>query len=288
MGLVQYEDEFSLLRCVVLYRPRLDEIEQENAEEAMYITLPDPVKVRQEFDNIVAALRKLGVEVIVLESGQSDPCTSNMIFLRDVAFTFRDKIVLANMKHPIRRPETQKFKQLLTARNSAFEEHLIDVSSDVTMEGADLFALDQKSVCIYTGSRTSPEMVSELKRHFSNISTCIVQANIHDVPQHILGGVHIISDSLATRRIEYCQSQIDRYKFIDFYESEEIKKGFALNIVTLAPNEILMPANNSEVKATLQNRGVICHEVEVSEIHKMGGGLACMVLPLYRERPYAD
>src|SRR5688572_20015403 len=116
MALIHYKNEYSQLKRVALYRPALDEIEQKDAKAAMYIDIPDPVKVLEEFDGIVEKLQSLGTEVVVLEQAEGLPKTSNMIFLRDVAFPFRDEIVLANMKHPLRYAEPEKFKKLLLAQ----------------------------------------------------------------------------------------------------------------------------------------------------------------------------
>jgi N-dimethylarginine dimethylaminohydrolase len=97
-----------------------------------------------------------------------------------------------------------------------------------------------------------------------------------------LGGVHILDKKLASRRVQYRIDQIEDYDFIDFDENEEIREGFALNIVTISPREILMPANNPNTRKKMETSGIVCHEVSVQEIHKMGGGLACMILPLWR------
>lgn len=283
MALVQYNNEHSLLKRIALYRPARDEIEQEDAGAAMYTDIPNTLKVLKEFDGIVEKLQSLRVEVIVLEPSEEMPKTSNMIFLRDVAFPFSDKIVLANMKHSLRQDEPGKFKQLLLAQYPDIANAFVELDNSITMEGADIFAINENLLYAYTGSRTSSGISLALRHTFSNIDIETINANIHGVPQHILGGVHILSDNIASRRVEYCTDIIKGYDFIDFQENTEIKNGFALNIVTLSPKEILMPANNPHTKKRLEEHGIMCHEVEINEIHKMGGGLACMVLPLYRE-----
>lgn len=283
MALIHYKNEYSQLKRVALYRPAPDEIEQKDAKAAMYIDIPDPVKVLKEFDGIVEKFQSLGIEVVVLEQAEGLSKTSNMIFLRDVAFPFRDEIVLANMKHPLRYAEPEKLKKLLLAKYPDAANLFVDLDKSISMEGADIFAIDEDLLYVYTGNRTSEGIDLALQRIFPNASVKTIEANITGVPQHILGGVHILSDKLASRRIEYCMDGIEDYEFIDFKEDAETKDGFSLNILTLAPREILMPANNPATKRRLEVNGITCHEVEVNEIHKMGGGLACMALPLYRE-----
>lgn len=283
MALVHYKSEYSQLKRVALYRPALDEIEQKDAKAAMYIDIPDPVKVLKEFDGIVEKLQSLDIEVVVLEQAEGLPKTSNMIFLRDVAFPFRDEIVLANMKHHLRDAEPEKFKKLLLAKYPDTANLFVNLDKSISMEGADIFAINEDLLYVYTGNRTSDGIDLALQRIFPNTSVETIEANITGVPQHILGGVHILNDKLVSRRIEYCTDGIEDYEFIDFKEDAETKGGFSLNILTLAPQEVLMPTSNPATKQRLEANGITCHEVEVSEIHKMGGGLACMALPLYRE-----
>lgn len=283
MALVQYENEYGRLRKIALYRPSLSEIEQKDAKSAMYISTPNPLKVMEEFDRIVEKFRALGVEVVVLQLGDNTMATSNMIYLRDVAFAFRDSLLLANMKHPLRQNEPAKFKQLLTAQDPGYVNVLKGIDTDVNMEGADLFALNDQEICAYVGSRTDKSIAPILRAKFPGVSVSTIHANIHGVPQHILGGVHILDSNLAARRVQYCTDTLADYSFIDFEEDKEIIDGFSLNIVTLAPREILMPADMPNTKRKLESYGITCHEVSIAEIHQMGGGLACMTLPLWRE-----
>jgi N-dimethylarginine dimethylaminohydrolase len=236
-----------------------------------------------EFDGIVDTLQKLGVTVIVLESQADDVRTTNMIYLRDVAMAFQDKLVLANMKHPVRSSEPSKFQRFLTRYHKSFQNAYVKLDTAVSMEGADMFVIGKKLIYAYVGSRTSPNVAQCIEEVFPETDIRAIEANIHGIPQHILGGVHIVGEHTATRRIHYCRDNIEEIKFIDFEESNETSKGFSLNIVTIGPHEILMPAGNPTTKRTLESHGIICHEVAIQEIHKMGGGLACMVLPLWRE-----
>lgn len=284
MALVQYTNEYRRLLRVALYRPGFGEIEQHDAAAAMYLDIPDPHRVLAEFDGIVQALRGLGVEVVVLEPAPELPPTNNMIFLRDVAFAFGDKLVLANMKHPLRQAEPAKFRQLLMAADPGYAPHFVPLTEPATMEGADLLVLDGQSVCAYVGSRTNRQAVEQLQTAFPGLTAVRVEANISGVPQHILGAVHILDERVASRRVTYCQDRLPGFDMIDFAESSEIKQGFSLNILTLAPHQVLMPAGNPHTKSALEARGITCHELEISEIHKMGGGLACMTLPLAREQ----
>ena len=283
MALIGMYNEFGRLKAAALYRPNPLEIDQTDAAAAMYIELPNIANVMREFDGIVQKLTELGVEVVVLDGKDATPATSNMIYLRDVATTIGDRIFLSNMKHELRSEEPGKFAKLLTAYNPEYAQHIQTLPEEALIEGADVLILSGKEACFYTGSRTNTAAREAISSAMPGLKTWEIAANIDGVPQHILGAYHIIDRDLVSRRKTYCQDSIGDMTYIDFDENEETKQGFSLNIVTIGPREILMPASRPKTKAKLESYGITCHEVEINEIHKMGGGLACMLLPLRRE-----
>lgn len=282
MDLIHIDNEYTKLLKIALYKPSMQEIYQGPPSRAMYLDRPDPNKVLREFDGIVERFLKLNIEVVVLIPDQNSAVTTNMIYLRDVAFVGGNEVYLANMKHTLREYEPPKFKQLLSVYNPSYKKHLRTVPRQYSLEGADLMHYEQKSLIAYTGSRTNHKAANFIKNKLNTKDYHDVKANISGVPQHLLGGLHIVDRQTATRRTQYCPYSVDHLKFIDFVENEEVSKGFSLNIVTVGPNEVLMPKNRPKTKYTLEQNNVLCHEVEIDEIHKMGGGLACMTLPLTR------
>lgn len=283
MDLVRYTNEFEALKSAALYRPRVDEISQDDPAVSMYESVPEPHKVLREVDAVIKKLTELRVHVEVLEGslGENNPITTNMIYLRDTAFIFRDKIIAANMKFPLRRDEPPKLANLLIKNNQRYSDHIVSDTVSHSFEGAD-FLVFENNVSVYTGYRTDVGSLNEFNKLFEAANFTEIQASISRVPQHILGGVHIVDSDLGLRRNKYCKDNIAGIKFIDFEENDEITKGFALNIITLGPKEILMPANRPSTQSKLEKAGILCHTVEIDEIHKMGGGLACMMLPLVR------
>jgi arginine deiminase len=56
-----------------------------------------------------------------------------------------------------------------------------------------------------------------------------------------------------------------------------------MNVVALAPGEILMPAGGPGMRQKYEAAGVRCHVVDVGECIKAGGGIHCMTGFLKRE-----
>ena len=284
MALIQYDNEYMRLKRVALYKPSRQELAVEDFAANMYESEPDPAKVLVEFSGIVSKLESLGVAVVVLEDREGETeNTSNMVFLRDTAFVFNQTIMLANMKHQVRMAEPKKLAKLLSKTNDSYAKYIKDMLGENTMEGADIFALAPDRLCLYSGLRTSKGTESVITRSFPGTKIQAIKANITRIPQHLLGALHIVDHDLALRRRTYCKDSIKGLAFVDFDEDTEVTHGFALNVITLGPREILMPANRPRTQARIEAAGVTCHTVEINEIHKMGGGLACMALPLERE-----
>lgn len=64
---------------------------------------------------------------------------------------------------------------------------------------------------------------------------------------------------------------------------EEEGRRMALNFVTLAPRKVLMPAGCPRTQALLESAGVERLSVEIGEIVKAAGGIACLTGILRRK-----
>jgi arginine deiminase len=56
----------------------------------------------------------------------------------------------------------------------------------------------------------------------------------------------------------------------------------ALNVVTLGPRRVLMPARNPKTRAFYEEAGIACLSVAVDELIKAAGGIGCLTGVLER------
>ena len=70
---------------------------------------------------------------------------------------------------------------------------------------------------------------------------------------------------------------------ITLTEDSEVVNGYACNVVTIGPNEIVMPSGNPMTKRFYETQGLKVHETPTQEISMMAGSLACMTLPIKRD-----
>ena len=66
-------------------------------------------------------------------------------------------------------------------------------------------------------------------------------------------------------------------------DEREARDGFALNLVTLGPRQVLMAAGNPNTQGFLESLGVTCHTVEVDELGKAAGAIGCLTGILHRK-----
>jgi N-dimethylarginine dimethylaminohydrolase len=59
--------------------------------------------------------------------------------------------------------------------------------------------------------------------------------------------------------------------------------GMAINFVTLGSKCVLMPTGYAVTQAFLEEAGITCHTVDVSEIAKAAGGIGCLTGVLQRQ-----
>ncbi|MDR3354109.1 MAG: hypothetical protein LBO21_03655 [Synergistaceae bacterium] len=73
------------------------------------------------------------------------------------------------------------------------------------------------------------------------------------------------------------------FEIIENPNVTEVKAGGAINFVALEPGKILIPAGNPNTKKLLEDAGVECIEVKLTEIAKAWGAIHCMSAFLKRD-----
>lgn len=280
---IGYNSEYGRLKSVALHFPRENELKMMSAKDSMYVKAPDYKKVLKEFQQYVELLWKLDIDVYTDSEMPEEDIIScpNSIYMRDIAGIMPDAIILGNPKYDVRKPEKNNFKKFLEYHN--YTGNLIDTDSE--FEGADMFWTKHNEVTLSVGNRTSLKSFDHLKQMYSRkgIKFRIIAAAAEGIPQHLLGAKHIVSKDTLISRASINPSTLGFKNVIELDETPEVIHGYAMNVVTVGPNEIIMPEGNPETMALFEDNNIICHTTPMYEICKMAGGPACMTLPLKRK-----
>jgi N-dimethylarginine dimethylaminohydrolase len=279
-----YSNEYDRLQSVMLHIPRRNEIEYLDPKRSMYKSIPNYDKLLEEVDAYRSKLISLDIKVyddLYFHETEMRPFP-NQLFMRDLAVVMPDAIILANPKYDIRKGEEKNL--IDTLRHWGYDGRVIELASSTTMEGADFFWISESEVLISAGNRTSMEFVNTFKFFYPNIKVNVVAAAAEGIPQHILGGAHIVSKDTIIQRRSIIKHDLGFKNVISLDETDEVVNGYAMNVVTIGPDEIIMPAGNPKTRSIYESRGIKVHTSPAYEMGKMAGCFACCTLPVKREK----
>jgi N-dimethylarginine dimethylaminohydrolase len=281
---IGYTDEYSDLTAVALHIPRRKEIVVSDPKAVMFQEVPNYEKLLEEVDAYRKLLKKLNIKVYDdanFKDADIYGPFSNLIYMRDLGVVTPDRLLLANPKYDIRKGEQEIM--LATLRRNGYVGPILDLPKDVTMEGADFFWINKKKVLISVGNRTSPEFAEIFGKLYPDIEVQIVEAAPEGIPQHILGGAHIVDKDTIIQRRSIIKHDLGFKNVIELAETDEVVKGFALNVITIGPNRIIMPEGCPDTKRIYEAHGLQVYTTPCYELMKAGGALACASLPLSRK-----
>jgi len=279
---IGYTDEYSKLESVMIHIPRIGEVVVKDAKEVMFKQVPNYDALLEEVDQYRTLLMELGIKVyddIDFRDTDLNPFP-NQIFARDLAIITPNYYIMANPKYRIRKGE--QFNTLTTIRRHGYVGQVLELPINITMEGADFFWINEKEVLISVGNRTSDLFAETFQCLYPDIKVRTVAAAAEGIPQHILGGAHIVDKDTVIQRKAIIKHDLGFKNVIELEETDEVVNGYAMNIVTIGPMEIIMPSGNPKTKAIYEANGIKVHESPGVEYGKMGGCFACATLPIKR------
>lgn len=279
---IGYTNEYSKLESVMIHIPRIGEVVVKDAKEVMFKQVPNYDALLEEVDQYRTLLMELGIKVyddIDFRDTDLNPFP-NQIFARDLAIVTPNYYIMANPKYRIRKGE--QFNALTTIRRHGYVGQVLELPINITMEGADFFWINEKEVLISVGNRTSDLFAETFQCLYPDIKVRTVAAAAEGIPQHILGGAHIVDKDTVIQRKAIIKHDLGFKNVIELEETDEVVNGYAMNIVTIGPMEIIMPSGNPKTKAIYEANGIKVHESPGVEYGKMGGCFACATLPIKR------
>jgi N-dimethylarginine dimethylaminohydrolase len=158
-----------------------------------------------------------------------------------------------------------------------------------TFEGADAAWLDQQTVLLATGLRTNAEGARQVASLLQEMGIQVVHVGLAYGAMHLMGALRFADRDLALAwlgRVPFAAVEALRargYRVLFAPDEGELKRGLALNFVTLGPRHILTPAGNPITLRWFEQAGITCHTVEVDELVKAAGAVGCLTGILQRQ-----
>jgi arginine deiminase len=279
------DTEWRRLRSVLLHRPGSELRDLADPEADLMLDRPDGERAARQHDALAAAYRAAGVEVSYVDP-PAGAATPNLMFAADLFFMTPEGAVLGRPASVTRAGEERWVQRRLAEQGVPIVRA---VSGSGTFEGADALWLDPGTVILGTGLRTNPEGARQVEAVLADMGVNVVRVQLPAGTMHLMGQLRIVDRDLAW----YWEGRFDEpglraldergIRAIPFPDHGEARHGFALNVVTLAPREILMPAGCPASQAAYEAEGVVCHTVAIDEITKAAGGIGCLTGIVARE-----
>lgn len=279
------DSEWRPLKSVLLHRPGAEVNTVAHDPEASLMLEPPELQVLQEqHDGLAEAYREAGAEVRYVDPSSLPP--PNQLFVADLVVMTPEGAILGRPASEVRAGEERWVARALGKLGVPV---LRSVRGSGTFEGADLMWMEPGGALLAQGLRTNREGAAQVKATLEEMGVEVVETALHPGTMHLMGQLRIVDRNLAFAwpgrlpgdAVEALEARGITVRFLP--DEEEARKGFALNVVVLAPRKILMPAGNPRSRAFYQEEGVECVTVEVGEIGKAAGSIGCLTAILERE-----
>lgn len=242
---------------------------------------PEFALVQSQHNGLVAALEKEGIEVVYLE-GDTEQWPES-IFTRDIAMIIPGGCILSRFALYIRYGESRLAAQTLLRLGVPL---LGCVQGTGFAEGGSFIMLDPKTAVIGRSERVNLEGIEQIRHILSHQQ---IQLIVIDLPAsiiHLDEAFLMIDERKALVNMAYLPFWfLDELhcRHIELLHADPRDPMLAINALALSPGRVLMSSEAEYTMELLSSQGIDVVPVNVSEIHKMGGGIHCCTLPLIRE-----
>lgn len=246
---------------------------------------PDPEKMRLQHDTMAQAYREEGVAVHYV-----DPPVfpgPNQIFAADLLAMTPQGAILGRPASLVRAGEERWVARALGLLGIPI---LRSIGGRGTFEGADLMWLGKETALLATGLRTNGDGAAQVSAVLEESGIQVHRTALPPGTMHLMGQLRILDRDLAVAwpgRLPPDAADTVRNAGFQLHflpDEEEARRGYSLNVVTLGPRRILMPAGNPVAQAYYEGLGVTCLTVDVQELGKAAGSIGCLTGVLRREK----
>jgi N-dimethylarginine dimethylaminohydrolase len=244
---------------------------------------PDPVAIAREHEALCTVLADAGAEVVLAQTPlDGDP---DAIYTYDPALVAGEGAVLLHPGKRGRRGETQALGADLERAGVPIAGRL---EAPALAEGGDLIRLDERTLLVGLGYRTSAPGAAELGRvtGLDVLTFDLPHWHGETAVMHLLSLLSPLADDLVVAYppllpVRLAQLLAERGIRVVEVPDDEFET-LGCNALALAPRIALIPEQNQETRRRLEAAGVEVLVYRAKELSKGEGGPTCLTLPLLR------
>lgn len=258
------------VKRVLLCRPNYFEVD--------YIINPhmkpysvNPTKAMDQWNTLVDNLKSLGIKVDVIDQQEGVP---DMVFAADQGIVQDGAVLLANFRHPQRKPERIYYREWF--RENGFR--LRALSNVFPFEGGDALFFNTM-LFVGTAFRASVASCEELaqKLEIDVIPLRLVDPLYYHLDMCFLTINETTAFYYPPAFSENSQNLLKRLvpNLVEFSTPEA--KAYAANSFVSGKDIVIPAATPQSFEKKLKDLGLHFHKVDVSEFNKAGGGIHCLI-----------
>ena len=269
--------EIGRIKPVLLHRPgqEIDGLGDPNS--AQMLASPDADLARRQHAKLASVYRSCGIRVDYVDP--EIPTPPNLMFVADLVWMTPEGAIIGRPASSFRAGE----EVLVSNRIAQLRIPILStIVGSGTFECADALWLDPETVLIASGFRTNHSGVEQIRSALKSLKIRVEEIELPAGNMHLMGLLRFIDDDLVMLWKERSSAELNGvlnkygYKTLDIPDPLECRRGNALNFVTVAPGEVVLPAGNRKMESFLTEQGIICRSVEVCELGKAAGAIGCL------------
>ncbi len=264
-------NEGDRLTRAVVCSPRTEYFKVESLEAHNIKEVADRGQAMRQHEALRSLLRDLGCDVIDVAELPGHP---NSVFTRDTAVVTPRGYVKMSMGIATRKGEEEWMARAL---DSIGEPRAGTIEPPGTVEGGDVILCGSVAFIGRT-RRTNSEGIRQLSHILEkmNYEIRVVQLPIPYLHLDQTIGV------FGPQRLIYCDGLFPPETFRGFEALSCPCRGFNVNFICLAEDEIIAPASNTCVIRVGRDTGTTVHALDLQEFAKGTGGPNCLIMPADR------
>lgn len=290
------------LRTVAMSTPtEVETLELYDDDPAFFVydgVLPDLERMRAQHAGLADTYRSLGIEVIEFsypERPQSAYGTMKRAVSAAAGFVVNGGAILAREAVPYWRGRSRYVSQFL---NSIGCPILLTVHGKGVCEGGAFTRMADDFIIGMLSTDVNQEGLDQVRPVLERTGYRLFVAHspgpLYNFHPEVPGWMHAdmwiapLDARLALIYPPWCDFETIRYLHSIGYELIEAPRAeqetvVPVNMITIAPRQVVMPAGAPETRRLLEQRGVDTIEVPYDEVIKYGGGIRCTTMQLIRD-----
>lgn len=239
----------------------------------------DESRIQKEFQELHSLYESLGISVELMEKDETLP---HAVFSRDFGGCVKEGYILGKFKNDIRLPETEAYEEKMAELGVPL---LGEVSGTGVFEGGDFAFLDERTVAIGMLDRTNAEGFGQIKGILKPLGYDVHPVEMDPRYLHLDMCFNLVAPKLAIGYADLPETFIALLKKMEIElitDDEHAIFRHGYNVQAIGRNEVISLGRNRGINEKMRKKGLTVHEIELTELLKLGGGIHCMTFPLKR------